>query len=61
MEDEMKKGYCTVKTKNGTEIHIGLSVSQLAICNVNLPTYKLSNDLNKVTCKKCKENWKELE
>lgn len=50
-----------VKTKTGTEVHLGLPVSHLAICNCSLPTFKISGDLNKVTCPRCKELEKELE
>jgi hypothetical protein len=56
MENEMKKTkWVAVKTKTGKEVHLGLG--NFPLCNSRILGYKVSDDINKVTCEKCRENF----
>jgi hypothetical protein len=51
----MGEKWTAVKFRTGTEVHLGPATSNFALCNVRSVTFKVSDDVHRVTCKKCRE------
>ena len=51
----MEKKWAAVKFRTGNEGHLGPAHADFALCNVRSRTFKVSDDVQRVTCKKCRE------